>query len=130
MTMLLKTINGAWRWRPGALALTLATFIPLAIPATASASTVPPAFPYDWYNSSPPGDVFINDVKAVARTSGHPVFKVKFQFREGDAPTISAVNITVRVSRLVLGRFRCVGGAPAGDVTVSDGPGWRKSQCL
>jgi hypothetical protein len=29
--------------------------------------------------------------------------------------------ITVRVSRLVLGRLRCVGIAPAGEVTVSDG---------
>jgi len=90
--MLLKTINGASRWRPGALALTLAAFIPLAIPATASASTSPPSSPYGWFNGSLPGDMFINNVKAVARTSGHPVFKVKFQFRVGDAPAISAVN--------------------------------------
>ncbi len=90
--MLLKTINGARRWRPGALALTLAAFIPPAIPAVASASTVPPSFMYGQYTGSPPRDVFINDVKAVARTSGHPVFKVKFQFRVGATPTISAVN--------------------------------------
>ena len=31
-----------------------------------------------------------------------------------------AANITVRVSRLVLRQLRCVGGAPAGEVTVSD----------
>jgi hypothetical protein len=30
------------------------------------------------------------------------------------------LSITVRVSRLVLGRLRCVGITPAGDVTVSD----------
>jgi hypothetical protein len=91
MTMLLKTINGARRWRPGAVALTLAAFIPSAIPATASAGTVPPS-PFGQYTSSPPGNVFVNNVKAVARTSGHPVFKVKFQFRVGAPGTIRAVN--------------------------------------
>ena len=89
--MLLKTINGARRWRPGAVALTLAAFIPSAIPATASAGTVPPS-PFGQYTSSPPGNVFVNNVKAVARTSGHPVFKVKFQFRVGAPGTIRAVN--------------------------------------
>jgi hypothetical protein len=91
MTMLLKTINGARRWRPGAVALALAAFIPSAIPATASAGTVPPS-PFGQYTSSPPGNVFVNNVKAVAQTSGHPVFKVKFQFRVGAPGTIRAVN--------------------------------------
>ena len=90
--MLLKTINRAPRWRLSALAvLTLAAFIPPAIPATASASTDPHSFLYGQYNS-PPGNVFINDVKAVARTSGHPVFNVKFQFRVGATGVVSAVN--------------------------------------
>lgn len=100
--MLLKTINGARRWRPAALALTLAAFIPLAFPATASAGTAPSYFPYVWYNGGPPPADFINDVKAVARTSGHPVFKVKFQFRVGDSPAISAVN-------LAKARAKCAG---------------------
>jgi hypothetical protein len=91
MTMLLKTINGARRWRPRAVALALAAFIPSVIPATASAGTVPPS-PFGQYTSSPPGNVFVNNVKAVARTSGHPVFKVKFQFRVGAPGTIRAVN--------------------------------------
>ena len=51
--MLLKTINGARRWRPGALvALTLAAFIPSAIPATASASTDPHSFLYGQYTAA------------------------------------------------------------------------------
>jgi hypothetical protein len=92
MTMLLKTINGARRRRLGALAaLTLAAGIPPAIPATASASTDPHSFLYGQYNS-PPGNVFFNDVEAVARTSGHPVFNVKFQFRVGTNRIVSAVN--------------------------------------
>ena len=89
--MLLKTINGARRWRPGAVALTLAAFIPSAIPATASAGTVPPS-PFGQYTSSPSGNVFVNNVKAVARTSGHPVFNVKFQLSVGTTRTIRAVN--------------------------------------
>ena len=90
--MLLKTINGARRRRLGMLAaLTLAAFIPPTIPATASASTDPHSFLNGQYNS-PPGNVFINDVEAVARTSGHPVFNVKFQFRMGDTGIVNAVN--------------------------------------
>jgi hypothetical protein len=99
MTMLLKTINGARRWRLGTLAaLTLTAFIPPAIPATASASTAPSSFLYGQYNS-PPGYVFINNVKAVARTSGHPVFKVKFQFRVGDTRIVSAFNRAKAVTK-------------------------------
>jgi hypothetical protein len=91
--MLLKTINRAPQWRLSALAvLTLAAFITPAIPATASANTDPHSFLYGQYNS-PPGNVFINDVKAVARTRGHRVFNVKFQFRVGAASgVVSAVN--------------------------------------
>ena len=96
--MLLKTINGARRRRPSAVALTLAAFIPSAIPATASASTVPPS-PFGHYTSRPPENVFVNNVEAVARTSGHPVFKVKFQFRVGATPTIRAVNRAQAVTK-------------------------------
>ncbi len=85
-------VNRAPQWRLSALAfLTLAAFIPPAIPATASASTDPHSFLYGQYNS-PPGNVFINDVKAVARTSRHRVFNVKFQFRVGATGVVSAVN--------------------------------------
>jgi hypothetical protein len=70
--MLLETINRPPQRRLGALAiLTLAAFIPPAIPATASASTDPHSFLHGQYNSRP-GNVFINDVKAVARRRGHP----------------------------------------------------------
>jgi hypothetical protein len=97
--MLLKTIHRARRWRLSALTvLTLAAFIPPAIPATASASTDPHSFLYGQYNS-PPGYVFINDVKAVARTSGHPVFKVKFQFHVGDTGIVSAFNRAKAVTK-------------------------------
>jgi hypothetical protein len=52
--MLLKTIIRAPQWRLSALAvLTLAAFIPPAIPATASASTGPHSFLYGQYNSPP-----------------------------------------------------------------------------
>ena len=37
--------------------------------------------------------------------------------------------ITVRVSRLVLDWLRCVGIAPAGEVTVSDGARLAESRC-
>ena len=50
--MLLKTINEARRWRPGAVALTLAAFIPSAIPAMASASTVPPPLLFGQYTTA------------------------------------------------------------------------------
>ena len=90
--MLLKKITKAPRGRLSALAaLTLAAFIQPAIPATASASTDPHSFLYGQYNS-PPGNVFINDVKAVTRTRRHPVFNVKFQFRVGATGVVSAVN--------------------------------------
>jgi hypothetical protein len=90
--MLLETINRPPQRRLGALAiLTLAAFIPPAIPATASASTDPHSFLHGQYNSRP-GNVFINDVKAVARRRGHPVFHVKFQFRMGATGVVSAVN--------------------------------------
>ena len=97
--MLLKTINGSRRWRLGTLAaLTLAAFIPPAIPATASASTDPHSFLDGQYNS-PPGYEFINDVKAVTRTSGHPVFNVKFQFRMPDTRIVSALNRAEAVTK-------------------------------
>ena len=40
-----------------------------------------------------------------------------------------AASITVRVSRLVLDWLRCVGIAPAGEVTVSDGARLAESRC-
>ena len=50
--MLLKTINRARQWRLGAVALTLAAFIPSAIPATASASTDPHPLLFGQYTAA------------------------------------------------------------------------------
>ena len=61
--MLLKTINRARRWRLSALAvLTLAAFIPPAIPATASASTVPHSLLFGQY-TQPAGECIYQQCK-------------------------------------------------------------------
>jgi hypothetical protein len=92
--MSLNTTPGSWRRRLRALTMApaLAVFILPAIPSSASADTNPPSFAFGKYSYGPHGNVIINDVKAVARTSGHPVFNVKFQFHAGFNPTTSAVN--------------------------------------
>jgi putative peptide zinc metalloprotease protein len=94
MIMSLNTTPGSWRRRLGALAPipALAVFILSAIPSSASAGTYPPYFPFGHYSYGPPGNVVVNDVKAVAHTSGQPVFNVKFQFHAGFDPITSAVN--------------------------------------
>jgi len=94
MIMSLNTTPGSWRRRLRSLAPVpaLAVFILSAIPLSASAATNPPSFPFGKYSYGPHGNVIVNDVKAVARTSGQPVFNVKFQFHAGFNPTTSAVN--------------------------------------
>jgi hypothetical protein len=91
ITMMLKTRHRAWPTRGSVLALTLAAFLPLAIPAAASASTFPSFSPPGQQVPDPPGNVFINEVNAVAQTS-RPVFNVKFQLGIGATGTVSAVN--------------------------------------
>jgi hypothetical protein len=88
MTTLSITRPGAWKLRSGVLAFTLALFAPLAIPATASASTIPPG----GYLSSPQGNEYVNDVSASSPTQGNPAFKVKFELGVGVTPKISAVE--------------------------------------
>jgi hypothetical protein len=94
MIMLLKPMCGPRRWRPSALTLTLTLMLAALIsPATASAHTVQsPSFPFGRYGYGPRGNVVVNHVNALAQTSGQPVFKVKYQFHVGFAPTLSAVN--------------------------------------
>jgi hypothetical protein len=92
--MLPKTRHIGRRPRAGALTLTISAFIPLAIPLTASASTITPAFqpPGGNYLSYPVGGEFFNNVNADALADQKTVFKVSFEFGEGVTPTISAVN--------------------------------------
>jgi hypothetical protein len=96
--MLFKTSHGV-RWlRSGALAVTLAAFVPLAIPVAASASTNP-AYPGPGnYPGYPPGHEFINVVHADSQTNQKTVFKVKFELGVGVSRTISAVNRAVALA--------------------------------
>jgi hypothetical protein len=88
MTTLSITRPRVWRLRSGVLAFTLALFAPLAIPATALAST----FPAGNYVSSPQGNEFVNNVSASSPAQGNTAFKVAFQLGVGVSPTISAIE--------------------------------------
>jgi hypothetical protein len=88
ITRLLKIGHGAGRARRSLLTLAVAAFVPLAIPASASAITFAPSGPVAGYAQE---GVFVNQVDAVAQTS-QPVFKVKFQLAGGITPTSTAVN--------------------------------------
>jgi hypothetical protein len=85
MTMLPKTR----RLRCGALALTIAAFVPLAISGSASASTI--QGPGNFVNS-PQGTEIVNHVTAEAVTNHKTVFKVKFGLGVGASPAVTAVN--------------------------------------
>jgi putative peptide zinc metalloprotease protein len=92
LTKLLKIGHGAGRARRSVLTLALAAFVPLAIPASASATTFPPSWPVAGYDGNVQQGVFVNQVDAVAQTR-QPVFKVKFQLAGGITPTsTTAVN--------------------------------------
>jgi hypothetical protein len=86
------------RLRSGVLAVTMAAFVPLAVPVTASAST------FDGY--TPPGDhviytvgtQFVNHVYAGSFMNGRTVFREKFQLGVGTGSTINAVNRAVAVA--------------------------------
>lgn len=97
--MLSITRPRGWRLRSGLLAFTLALFVPLAIPATASASGFPNTGPNDNafipvsnYVFGPQGQEFVNDVSASAPEQGNSVFNVKFQLGIGVSPSVSAVQ--------------------------------------
>jgi hypothetical protein len=83
MTMLPKTR----RLRSGALALTIAAFVPLAISGSASASTIQGPG-----NFGPQGNKIVNQVNADAVTNHKTVFKVKFGLGVGAGPVVTAVN--------------------------------------
>jgi hypothetical protein len=92
MTMLPKTR----RLRYGALALTIAAFVPLAIGGSASASTIqgPGNFSY-----GPQGnEQLVNHVNASAVTNHKTVFKVKFGLGVGASPVVTAVNRAVALT--------------------------------
>lgn len=96
--MLPKTRHRARRLRSGVLTLTLAVFVPLAIPVTASASTIPGYPPPGDFVSSPFGNEFLNQVNADSETDQKTVFKVKFGLGEGASPTITAINRAVALT--------------------------------
>jgi hypothetical protein len=92
MTMVGKTTRGAPLARFGVLALALAAFVPLAIPAAASASTDRIAAPLSWNASSSPSEQFVNDVKAVAFPYLKDAFNSNATLDVGVDPTVSADN--------------------------------------
>lgn len=84
--MVRKTTRGAPLARSGVLALALAAFIPLAIPAAASASTDRTAAP------ASQSEEFVNNVNVVAFPYLKNAFKSNATLDVGVDPTISAVN--------------------------------------
>jgi hypothetical protein len=86
MTTVGKTTRGALLARSGVLALALAAFIPLAIPAAASASTDKTAVPLSG------SETFTNDVKAVAFPYLKDAVSANATLDVGINTTISAVN--------------------------------------
>ena len=90
--MLPNTRHRARRRRSLALTLTLAAFGSLAIPVTASASTIPGYPAPGAFLSYPVGNEFLNQVNAFSATDQKTVFKVKFGLGEGASPVVTAVN--------------------------------------
>ena len=84
--------------RSGVLTLTLAAFVPLAIPVTASASTIPGYPSPGAFVSYPVGNEFLNQVNADSVTNQKTVFKVKFGLGEGVSPIVNAVNRAVALT--------------------------------
>ena len=84
--------------RSGVLTLTLAAFVPLAIPVTASASAIPGYPAPGAFVSYPVGNEFLNQVNADSVTNQKTVFKVKFGLGEGVSPVVNAVNRAVALT--------------------------------
>jgi hypothetical protein len=111
MTTLSITRPRGWRLRSGVLAFTLALFVPLAIPATATASSFPSGSnPWgyvpsgnipsvDNWISLPQRGVFVNDVSADAPADGNNAFNAKFQLGIGVTPKISAYEDATAVTQ-------------------------------
>jgi hypothetical protein len=77
------------RLRSGALALTIAALIPLAIGGSASASTI--SGPGN-FGGGPAGIQLVNQVRSDVVTDHKTVFNVKFGLGVGDGPVVTAVN--------------------------------------
>jgi hypothetical protein len=86
------------RLRSGALTLILAAFVPLAVPAAASAS-VGPGFlePGSFVIHTGPGPI-VNQVHADSAVSQANVFRVRFQLGVSPGPVVDAVNRSVALT--------------------------------
>jgi hypothetical protein len=82
MTMLYKMRNGALRSRRGVVAL--AIFVALAIPVTASASTL--------------AATYVNLANATSFRNGRADFTLKFQLGQSSASTVNAINRAVALT--------------------------------
>ena len=104
--MLPKTRHGVRRLRSGALTLAVAAFVPLAIPATASASVIPGHTGTTGFTGpgsyfiSPLGYGLVNEANAFSFVNQKTVFNMKFGLGVGVSPYVNAVNRAVaRTSR-------------------------------
>ena len=86
------------RLRSGVLAVTMAAFVPLAVPVTASASTYPFFTPPGYHVTYPVGDHFVNQVSAYSAAYRKIVFREKFQLGVGNGTTLTAINRAVAVA--------------------------------
>jgi hypothetical protein len=86
------------RLRSGVLAVTMAAFVPLAVPVTASASTFDGYTPPGYHDGYSVGTQFVNQVYAGSFMNGTTVFREKFQLGVGTGPTINAINRAVAVA--------------------------------
>jgi hypothetical protein len=86
------------RLRSGVLAVTMAAFVPLAVPVTASASTNPFYPPSGYHVSYPTGNYFVNRVHAYTSRYHEIVFREKFQLGVGTGSTLTAINRATAVA--------------------------------
>jgi hypothetical protein len=86
------------RLRSGVLAVTMAAFVPLAVPVTASASTYPFFTPSGYHVTYPVGDHFVNQVDAYASPYTGSVFRARFQLGVGTGSTLTAINRATAVA--------------------------------
>jgi hypothetical protein len=86
------------RLRSGVLAVTMAAFVPLAVPVTASASTYPFFTPSGYHVNYPTGNHFVNQVNADASRYRGIVFRERFQLGVGTGSTLTVINRAVAVA--------------------------------
>jgi hypothetical protein len=100
--MLPRMRHGVRRLRSGALTLALAAFVPLAIPAAASANVGPgfaPSFaePANQVIYTGPGPI-VNQANAASALDLDDVFKVKTQLAVSLSPVVNAFNHSVALT--------------------------------